>query len=197
MNLDTTFLQRFAEHAQVSEPTVVQRQDVPEAIRRVSAMARPDYVDLFTVAARGAVEKSPERWARAAVEDTAGLGGQFVWRVACGLRLESRPAPDRVGGWKVADRGDRWLRLEAVSWFMTAHLVVMVDDEQVSVATFIHYDRLVGGVIWPTLAVAHRALMPGLLRGTAARVRRLRHGHSDEVSRPPAGIATQRGATQS
>ena len=157
--------------AQVSASTVVQQHDVPAAIRRVSAMARPDYVDLFTVAARGAAEKSPEEWVRTAVEDTAGLGGQFVWRVLCGLRLES--GPDRVGGWRVADRGDRWLRLEAASWFMTAHLVVLVDDEEVSVATFIHYDRAVGGVIWPTLAVAHRALMPGLLRGTAARIRRL------------------------
>ena len=157
--------------AQVSaRPTVVQQHDVPEAIRRLSAMARPDYVDLFTVAASRAAETSPEEWARAAIEDTAGLGGQFVWRVLCGLRLEPRPAPDRVGGWKLADRGDRWIRLEAASWFMTAHIVVLVDAEQVSVATFIHYDRAVGGLIWPTLAVAHRALMPGLLRGTASRI---------------------------
>ena len=74
----------------------------------------------------------------------------------------------------------------------------MVDDEQVSVATFIRYDRLVGG---SHLADARRrriaALMPGLLRGTAARVRRLRHASSDEVPRPPAGVATQRGATRS
>jgi hypothetical protein len=168
----TTFPQKLAEYAQVSERTVVQQHDVPEAIRRASAMARPDYVDLFTVAASGAGEKSPEQWTRA-VEHTAGLGGQFVWRVLCGLRLESRAAPDHVAGWKLADRGHRWLRLEAASWFMTAHLVVMVDDEQVSVATFIHYDRWVGGLIWPTLAVAHRALRPGLLRGTAARIRRL------------------------
>jgi hypothetical protein len=137
-------------------------------------MPRPDYVDLFTVGAQGAAAHSPETWARVAVEDTAGLGGQFVWRVPCGLRLENGPRPDRVGGWKLAGRGDRWLRLEATSWFMTAHLVVMVDEAEVSVATFIHYDRSVGGVIWPTLAVVHRALMPGLLRGTASHIRRAR-----------------------
>ena len=193
MTPHTTFPQRFTEYAHVSEATVVQQHDVPEAIRRVSAMA-PDYVDLFTVAARGAAQTSPEQWTRAAVEDTAGLGGQFVWRVLCGLRLESHSSPDRVGGWKIADRGDRWLRLEAPSWFMTAHLVVMVDDDQVSVATFIHYDRIVGGVIWPTLAVAHRALMPGLLRGTAARIRRRRRASADE--RAPGAVATPSGAVR-
>jgi hypothetical protein len=174
MITNTPFLQSFGASKQVSATTVVQQHDVPEAVRRVSAMARPDYVDLFTVAASGAGEASPEQWGRAAVEDVAGLGGQFVWRVMCGLRLDPRPANDRVGGWKLAERGDRWLRLEAASWFMTAHLVVMRDDDGVSVATFIRYDRMAGAIIWPTLAVVHRALMPGLLRGTASRIRRLR-----------------------
>lgn len=174
MHPNETFLRTFATRG--FESTVVQQHDVPEAIRRVSGMARPDYVDLFTVTASKAAETPPEEWARAAIEDTAGLGGQFVWRVFCGLRLHSRPAQERLGGWKLGDRGDRWLRLEADSWFMTAHLVVMVDDEQVSVATFIHYDRPMGALIWPALAVVHRALMPGLLRGTAARIGRLRRG---------------------
>jgi hypothetical protein len=161
--------------APVADRTTVQQPHVPDAMRRLSALPRIDYVDLFTVGASRAADTAPEEWTRAAVEDTAGLGGQFVWRVLCGLSLDPRRAPDRVGGWKLAARGDGWIRLEAISWFMTAHLVVVVEREQVSVATFIHYDRAVGALIWPTLAVAHRALMPGLLRGTASRVRRLRH----------------------
>jgi hypothetical protein len=177
----TTIPQRFTDYAYVAEATVVQQHDVPDAIRRVSGMTQPDYVDVFTVAASGAATTSPEQWTRAAIEDTAGRGGQFVWRVPCGLRLESHASPDRVGGWKIADRGDRWLRLEASGWFMTAHLVAMVDDDQVSVATFIHYDRSVGAIIWPTLAVVHRALMPGLLRGTASRIRRLRRASSERT----------------
>jgi len=194
---DTTVLQqRFAEYAQGSTSSVVQQHDVPAPIRRVSALDPPDYVDLFTVAARGAAATSPEEWARAAIEDTAGLGGQFVWRVLCGLRLDSRPAPDRLGGWKLAERGDRWLRLEAHSWFMTAHLVVMVGDAEVSVATFIRYDRMAGRLIWPTLAVAHRALMPGLLRGTAARIRRRRRASADERARAPGTVATPTGAAR-
>jgi hypothetical protein len=136
-------------------------------------MARPDYVDLFTITTDGAASGSPEQWARAAVEDAAGLAGQFVWRVLVGLRLERRPAPDCVGGWKVADRGDSWIRLEAASWFLTAHLVVRVDDGHVSVATFIRYDRPIAALVWPPLSAGHRLAMPGLLRHTKRTMRHL------------------------
>jgi len=151
-------------------PTVFQQREVPEAIRSVSAFASHDYVDLFTVTTDAAAGASPEHWARAAVE-AAGLAGQFVWRVLCGLRLEWRASPDYVGGWKIADRGDSWVRLEAASWFMTAHLVLEVDDGQLSVATFIRYDRPMAALVWPPLSVGHRLLMPGLLRSTVRMMR--------------------------
>ena len=146
-------------------PTVFQQPHAPRAIRSLSTLASPDYVDFFTITTDGAAGGSPEQWARAAVE-AAGLGGQFVWRVLCGLRLERRPSPDSIGGWKIADRGDSWIRLEAASWFMTAQLVLMVDDGHLSVATFIRYDRPIAALVWPPLSAGHRSLMPGLLRGT-------------------------------
>jgi hypothetical protein len=83
----------------------------------------------------------------------------------------ARPSPDYVGGWKIADRGDSWIRLEAASWFMTAHLVLEVDDRHLSVATFICYDRPMAALVWPPLSAAHRFLMPGLLRHTVRAMR--------------------------
>jgi len=77
-----------------------------------------------------------------------------------------------VGGWKIGDRDDNWVRLEAASWFLTAQIVVQVDPEQVSVATFIRYDRPMAAVICPPLSIGHRQAMPGLLR--LARERELR-----------------------
>lgn len=151
-------------------PAVLRQRDVPEAIRSLSTMASPDYVDLFTATTDGAAGRSPEQWARAGIEGAAGLAGQFVWRVLLGLRLESRPSRDHVGGWKIADRGDSWLRLEASSWFLTAHIVVQVDHEQVSVATFIRYDRPLAALVWPPLSIGHRQAMPGLLRDAVRRV---------------------------
>jgi len=145
-------------------PTVFQQPNIPEAIRSLSTLTSPDYVDLFTITTDGAAGRSPEQWARAGVEDAAGLAGQFVWRVLCGLRLARRPSPDYVGGWKIADRGDSWIRLEAVSWFMTVQLVVQVDDAQLSVATFIRYESPMASLVWPPLSAGHRSAMPGLLR---------------------------------
>jgi hypothetical protein len=152
-------------------PTVFQQRNVPETTRSRSTLTSPDYVDLFTITRAGAAGGSPEQWARAAVEDAAGLAGQFVWRVLCGLRLERRRSPDYVGGWKIADRGDSWIRLEAASWFMTAHIVIQVDDGQLSVATFIRYDRPMAAFVWPPLSAGHRLAMPGLLRQTARATR--------------------------
>ena len=122
--------------------TVLRQRNVPGAIRSLSTLAKPDYVDLFTVATVAAADRSPEQWARAAIEDAAGLAGQFIWRVVLGLRLEQRPSLDHVGGWKIGDRDDNWVRLEAASW--------------VSVATFIRYDRPMAAVIWPPLSIGHR-----------------------------------------
>ena len=145
-------------------PSVFQQPNVPEAVRSLSTLATPDYVDLFRITTDGTAGRSPEQWARAGVEDAAGLAGQFVWRVLCGLRLGWRPSPDYVGGWKIADRGDSWIRLEAASWFMTAQIVVQADDRQLSVATFIRYDRPMAALVWPPLSAGHRLAMPGLLR---------------------------------
>jgi hypothetical protein len=154
--------------------TVSQQHEVPNALRAVSALASPDYVDVFTVTAPGAGDSSAEAWVRAAVEDTAGLGGQIVWRVFCGLRLDARPSREHIGGWTIAERTQRWIRLAAASWFMTVHLVAEIEKDRVTVGTFIRYDQPAGRLLWPPLAAVHRRLMPGLLRGTAARMRRYR-----------------------
>lgn len=146
-------------------PTVRRERDVPDPIRAIRPPS--DYVDVFTVTTKGSGEKSAEEWARAGVEQAAGLAGQFVWRVVLGLRLAVLPSPDHIGGWKIAERGSDWLRLEAKSWFLTAHLLVHVGVEEVSVATFVRYDRALARFAWPRLAVGHRRAMPGLLRRAA------------------------------
>jgi len=47
---------------------------------------------------------------------------------------------------------------------LTAQGYRPLDPEQVSVATFIRYDRPMAAVIWPPLSIGHRLAMPGLLR---------------------------------
>ena len=169
-------------------PSVIQQRNIPEAIRSLSGMHRPDYVDLFTVTINGVIDASPEEWSRSAIEDVAGRGGHFVWRGVLGLRLTPEPSTERVGGWKIAARGEDWIRLEASSWFLTAHLVTRLDDGHLSAGTFIRYDHPIAPLIWVPVSAVHRRLMPGLLAHTA----RLRARHSDgDLQRkndPPASL---------
>ena len=158
-------------------PSVIQQRNIPDVIRSLSGMDWPDYIDLFTLRTNGPPDASPEQWFRTALEDVAGRGGQFIWRGILGLRLKSGPSTDRVGGWKIADRGKEWIRLEASSWFLTAHLVTRLDDGHLSAATFIRYDHPIAPLIWVPLSAVHRRLMPGLLAQTV----RLRAGHSDDA----------------
>jgi hypothetical protein len=87
--------------------TAVGVRNVPEAIRSLGALANPDYVDLYTVTTSEATNKSPEDWARAALEETpTGRSAPSLWRLL-GLRLGPRQSPDYVQGWKIADRSRR------------------------------------------------------------------------------------------
>ena len=144
--------------------TAVGLSDIPDAIRRLNTLANPDYADVFTAVTGGAAGRSAEGWARAALEGTpTGRSAPFLWRLL-GLRLGPTPSPDHVQGWRILDRGDDWITLEATSGLMTAHAVVKVDDGQVSVALFVRYDQPVAAVIWPPVSVMHRRAVPVMLR---------------------------------
>jgi len=150
---------------------VVQQRNVPEAIRSLSTMESPDYVDVSTVAS-GVADRSPEEWARSAVEGVSPWGRLVAWRVLCGLRLESQPSPEHLAGWRITGRGDSWIRMEASSWFMTAHIVFHVDEGRVSFATFVCYDNPVAAFVWPAVSIVHRRAVPGLLRAGVKRLSR-------------------------
>ena len=142
---------------------------VPQAVRALSSVPRIDYTDLFAIDtdARG----TPEQWARAMFGDVPDLGEILIWRVVLGLRLSRRPSAATVAGWRIGGHGDDWVRLEAASWFLTANLVVRATGGQASLATFVHYARPLGRVVWPPLSAVHRRLVPGVLRAADAKVR--------------------------
>lgn len=143
---------------------------VPEPVRALSSLPAIDYTDLFAIPT--ALDATPEQWARAMFGDVPGVAGRLMWRGLLGLRLSSGRSPATVAGWRIGDRGDEWIRLEAASWFLTANLVVRTADGQVSLVTFVHYARRLGGVVWPPLSAVHRALVPRVLRKAAVRVAR-------------------------
>jgi hypothetical protein len=69
-----------------------------------------------------------------------------------------------VQGWKIADRGDNWIRLETASSCMTAHAVIHVEKRHVSVALFLRYDRAIAALVWPPVSIMHRRAVPAMLR---------------------------------
>jgi Protein of unknown function (DUF2867) len=168
-----------ADHPRRIHETVesaVGTHNVPESIRALSSLADIDYADLFTLPT--ATNATPERWARAMFGDVPTFAEQFIWRGLLGLRLNRERSPDNVAGWRIAERADDWIRLEAASWFLTCNLVVRAADGKVSLVTFLRYDRRLGHSLWPALSAVHRRLVPGVLTNAAAalRERRIAHG---------------------
>jgi hypothetical protein len=149
--------------------SVVGMHNIPDVVRVLSSLTHIDYADYFTLATEA--QASPERWARAMFGDVPSVAERLIWRGLLGLRLSSGRSPSTVGGWRIGDRGDDWIRLEAASWFLAGNLVVRAADGQVSLGTFLHHGRRLGHVVWPPLSALHRRLVPGLLRGAAARLR--------------------------
>ena len=144
--------------------TAVGLSDIPDAIRRLNTLANPDYADVFTAVTGGAAGRSAEGWARAALEGTpTGRSAPFLWRLL-GLRLGPTPSPDHVQGWRILDRGDDWITLEATSGLMTAHAVAHVDEGHVSLALFLRYDRPVAALVWLPVGAMHRRGVPAMLR---------------------------------
>jgi hypothetical protein len=148
--------------------SAVGTRNMPGSARELSSLPESDYADRFTLATDA--DATPEQWARAMFGNVPSAGERFIWRGLLGLRLTRGRSPDTVAGWRIGDRGDTWVRLDARSWFLNANLLVQTAPGRVCLTTFVHYERRLGAVVWPPLSGVHRRLVPGVLRGAAARI---------------------------
>ncbi len=159
-------------------PTVRWQREVPKAISSLGALANANYADIVT-ATIDVTPAEPEQVARATLNDLPRgllLLVPFVQRVFLGLRLKLQPSPDHLLGWKIADRGENWIRLEAASWFLTGHVVMHVDQGRISFASFIRYDRRLAAFVWPPVSLIHRRVALALVRSA------IEHSDQDPVS---------------
>lgn len=143
-------------------------ENVPQAIRSPVTLADPDYVDVFTITTPDASGRTPEEWARAILEE-APVSRRFpriLWRLL-GLRLGPPGSPDYVQGWKIAGRGDDWIRVETGSWYASAQAVCLVGNETVSVSLSLRYDRPIARLIWAPVSVLHQRGVPVMLKQAA------------------------------
>lgn len=135
----------------------------PSVLAR-GGLTRTDYVDYFAIGPVDGTAATPEQWARAMFGDVPSVGERFIWRGLLQLRLARGRSRSSIAGWRIANRGEDWIRLEADSWALAANLVVRASDSEVSLATLLRYDRRLGGVVWRVLSAVHRRITPSLLR---------------------------------
>jgi hypothetical protein len=143
------------------------QREVPEAIRAFDTLTRFDYADIVTARVPDGDARTPDERVLGALRGVPGpLRGvvPFIQRVILGLRLETKPSRDHLFGWKIADRGDTWMRLEASSWFLTGHIVLHDAAGRLSFATFVRYDRAIAAVVWPPVSIIHRYVAIALVR---------------------------------
>ncbi|MCZ2859351.1 hypothetical protein [Blastococcus sp. VKM Ac-2987] len=152
-----------------SVTSAVGTDDVPAAVLALSSFPAIDYADLFALTTD--LQATPEEWARAMFGDVPDLAQQFIWHVLLRLQLHGGRSPDTVAGWRIGDRDDDWIRLEAGSPLLTGNLVVRAAEGRVSLATFVRYDRPVGRGVWLLLSAVHRRLVPRVLREAEGRLR--------------------------
>lgn len=147
--------------------TVRWGREVPDAIRSLGALENAGYADIVTATIDEPLNRTPEELVYAALEGlprAALVFVPFIQRVFLGLRLKLRRSPDHLLGWKIAVRDENWMRIEAASWFMAAHVVMHYDDGQMSFASFIRYDRPLARIIWPPISLIHRQVALALVR---------------------------------
>ena len=147
-------------------------REVPEEMRSLGALAHAAYADIVTATIEQTPSRTPDDLIAAALD---GLPRwllffvPFVQRVFLGLRLKLRPSPDHLLGWKIAERDDNWMRIEAASWFLTGHVVMHFDEGRISFASFVRYDRRLAAYVWPPVSLIHRQVALALVRSAVRR----------------------------
>lgn len=141
---------------------------VSSAVRSVSTIADPDYVDEFTLVAVGVAEASAEEWARAALEDAplSDRAARRAWSIL-GLRLGPPGSPEHVQGWRIGAKARDWIRLETSSWYLRAEAMCVVQDHTVSLSLALEYEQPVAAPVWALVSRPHQRAVPVMLRQAA------------------------------
>lgn len=157
-------------HEEVTEHVGV--TGAPAGVRERSSLDAPAYLDHYVIPVDPG-PWTPEQWARAMFEDVGGARAQAIWR-ALMLRIDPRPSPDRVAGWRIDAAGDDWIRLHAQTWWGRAQLIVHHGDGHLALTTVMAYDHPAAHGIWGATSAVHRRVVPGLLLGTRRTLERRR-----------------------
>lgn len=145
--------------------------EAPEAIRAISTLATPDYADTYTHLAEDATRWTPEEWARVCFNEVAGFKAWLLWRFVLLMKLKWWKASGTVCGWRIAERGPDWVRLEADGYRMRGELVYRITEGQAQLATIVEFKSPKAAVKWRKLQPTHNGVVPSLVAETHQRLR--------------------------
>lgn len=145
---------------------------VPESVLERGGLPRVDYVDHFVLSPADGHRATPDQWARRMFGDCPSRTERFIWRGLLRLHLHRGKSASTIAGWTVAAHGPDWVRMETASRMATAALVVRATETELSLTTFMRYDRPAGRLIWAALSPVHRRLSPGILTEAVGTVTR-------------------------
>ena len=132
-----------------------------------------DYADAFEVHLVASDGRSPEQFARDALEGAPRSVGRFisfVHRRLARFRLGPVPSPDHIAGWAIVVSEPDEVRLEAASPLLRAVIVGRRPfPTRAVVTTCLFYRRApLARLIWTAVGPLHRAIAPRLLDRAAA-----------------------------
>ena len=144
----------------------VRQIPVPSAARARSTLARVDYEDAFLVETGPRQNRTGERWARAALEDTpmsTRRALSMAW-LALGLRLGSTRSDRFVLGWHLRRVTEGFALLGASGRLgLSGELLFATEQDRLLFATFVQLDNPVARAVWAAIARRHRHVVRQLL----------------------------------
>jgi hypothetical protein len=150
--------------------------EVPAAARALSSLHRIDYEDAFLAGTAGTPDLTPERWARAMLEDAPAkmrLALRWTWLVL-GLRLGWGRSGQRVLGWRISRSSPDFVLLAAGSLLgMQAELLLERRDGTLLCATFLQQHNPLARAAWAPIQPGHRQAVPDLLDRAIRRARQV------------------------
>lgn len=135
------------------------------------AVQDADFACAYKIETAAGDIRSSQQLARTAWEGAPAALRWFMlagWRLVLGLRLGPRSSPNHILGWRIIeDRADA-TECHSQSWLLTACNIFRVVDGQVVWSTLVVYERPIAKLIWPPVALLHRALVRrALLRASS------------------------------
>jgi hypothetical protein len=149
----------------------VEQISVPPAAQALSTLGRIDYADAFLVTPEPPPERTPEDWARAALEEApASVRSMLLsgWS-GLGLRLGSAPADRSVLGWEIRAGTPDFMLLGADSRLgLRGELLFRREPGAFLFCTFVRHDRRMARAVWARVEPAHLRMVRRVLEGAAA-----------------------------